>query len=72
MAKALSATRSPMVGVTTKIGPKSAPAIAARPEPSPKVSVHMSGMLTPIRAATSGSWNEARIATPIRVRLMSR
>src|ERR1043166_2880764 len=39
MAKALSPTRLPMVGLTRKIGPSSAPAMAASAEPSAKVSV---------------------------------
>ena len=60
-----------MVGVTTKIGPSSAPAAAARPEPSAKVAVWMRSIDTPISAAVSRSWKVARIAMPSRVRLTS-
>ena len=51
IANAFAAARSPMVGVTTKIGPSSAPAAAASPEPSAKVAVWMRSIDTPISAA---------------------
>lgn len=72
IANAFRFTRSPIVGLTMKTGPSSAPATAASPEPSAKVSVFMPPTLTPIRAAASRSWNVAFIDMPIRVRLMRR
>ena len=70
IAKALSAARSPIVGVTTKTAPSSAPAAAASPEPIAKVAVLIALMLTPISAAVSRSWKVARIALPSLVRWM--